>query len=290
MKPLAERIEELKALNEAAWDEQGYDRFIEKLIPMLPDLLAEIERLKCPYPYPDQDKKLTALLPKFAIFIEPRPDGGIRISSDDLPGLILSASNPHRCLSTLWHSVMALVEHGQSPEPKTAELALSTVRREALEEAKKVIAETSPMRWAQNTTSAAAYERGLLIKVIDALIDKPGKDLENRVALTAEQSRSDLSSTDAGAPTKAVEETPPVALANESATQFSKEGWRTDMENAPSGRMLLVANPNSGPVPVIAIKNEGNWRHGCPLTSLEPAPTLWMKHPLVPAPPAQQGE
>jgi hypothetical protein len=72
------------------------------------------------FAYSEADKALTAALPKFAIFIEPRPDGGIRISSNDLPGLILSADNPHKCLSTVWHAVLALAEQGSPPEPLAA--------------------------------------------------------------------------------------------------------------------------------------------------------------------------
>lgn len=35
------------------------------------------------------------------IKLEPRPDGGLRVSSDDVPGLILSHSNPAKVLADL---------------------------------------------------------------------------------------------------------------------------------------------------------------------------------------------
>lgn len=94
---------------------------------------------KVEFAYTEYDKKLTAALPKFAVYLEPRPDGGLRISSDDLPGLILSASNPHKCVHVLWHSVLALAEHGESPiEPFVKPDPHNDAVREALERAAKI--------------------------------------------------------------------------------------------------------------------------------------------------------
>ncbi len=45
------------------------------------------------------------------ITLEPREDGGIRIYSDALPGLILSHSDPHKAMEALGPSLQMLTAY-----------------------------------------------------------------------------------------------------------------------------------------------------------------------------------
>lgn len=45
------------------------------------------------------------------IVIGPREDGGVRIWSDDMPGLILSGSDPLKVMSDIGPAIKALIEY-----------------------------------------------------------------------------------------------------------------------------------------------------------------------------------
>lgn len=51
------------------------------------------------------------------VFIEPREDGGIRVRSDDLPGLILSGKNRIAVLKDIEPAAKVLREHRSNFEP-----------------------------------------------------------------------------------------------------------------------------------------------------------------------------
>lgn len=54
-----------------------------------------------------------------------REDGGLRVSSEDLPGLILSGADPKKVSAAIYTAVRALmdwdVENGISPAPEVVE-------------------------------------------------------------------------------------------------------------------------------------------------------------------------
>jgi hypothetical protein len=45
------------------------------------------------------------------VYIEDREDGGVRVWSDDLPGLVLSGSNRIKVLADIEPAVKAILEH-----------------------------------------------------------------------------------------------------------------------------------------------------------------------------------
>jgi len=51
---------------------------------------------------------------KVTITLEPREDGGLRVYSDDVPGLILSHKNQLAVLYDIVPSLLTLLEHGKS--------------------------------------------------------------------------------------------------------------------------------------------------------------------------------
>ena len=46
--------------------------------------------------------------------IEPRPDGGIRIWSPQVLGLILSGPDPEKVMGAVWPALVVLEEHRES--------------------------------------------------------------------------------------------------------------------------------------------------------------------------------
>lgn len=46
-----------------------------------------------------------------SVIVEHRPDGGIQVRSDDLPGLILSGSDRMRILASILPAAKALLQH-----------------------------------------------------------------------------------------------------------------------------------------------------------------------------------
>jgi hypothetical protein len=72
------------------------------------------------------------------------------------------------------------------------------------------------------------------------------------------------------------------------------EGWKP-IETAPKNVAILVANPDSGPQPIIGlfIEEWGEWRRD-DMTSLHPAPTVWRPLPdtlaAAPEPPSPSPE
>jgi hypothetical protein len=51
------------------------------------------------------------------VLIEPRDDGGIRVYSDDLPGLILAGRERIRIMADIWPAAKAILEHkGESTD------------------------------------------------------------------------------------------------------------------------------------------------------------------------------
>lgn len=49
-----------------------------------------------------------------SIKIEPRPDGGIRVWSPQVRGLILSGADPVKVMGCIWPALAAIEEHRQS--------------------------------------------------------------------------------------------------------------------------------------------------------------------------------
>ncbi len=45
------------------------------------------------------------------IKLEPRPDGGLRVSSEDEPGLILSGDDPAKIMAAVLPALAALASH-----------------------------------------------------------------------------------------------------------------------------------------------------------------------------------
>ena len=46
--------------------------------------------------------------PQLSLFLAYRPDGGLRVWSDDLPGLVLSGRDPFRVMANVWPAIEAL--------------------------------------------------------------------------------------------------------------------------------------------------------------------------------------
>lgn len=44
------------------------------------------------------------------IIIQRRIDGGLRVYSDDVPGLVLSGSDPTKVMADVWPALMVLLE------------------------------------------------------------------------------------------------------------------------------------------------------------------------------------
>jgi len=44
------------------------------------------------------------------IVITPRPDGGIRVSSDQVPGLVLSGKDPSAVMADVWPALNRILE------------------------------------------------------------------------------------------------------------------------------------------------------------------------------------
>jgi hypothetical protein len=51
-----------------------------------------------------------------SVRIEQRPDGGIRVWSPQVRGLILSGSDPVKVMADVWPAITALMEHQRRPE------------------------------------------------------------------------------------------------------------------------------------------------------------------------------
>lgn len=58
---------------------------------------------------------------RFAIQFERRPDGGLRVRSHDIPGLILSGPEPHKILSDLSTALAVLNVLPPPPQKDTGE-------------------------------------------------------------------------------------------------------------------------------------------------------------------------
>ena len=54
------------------------------------------------------------------ISIGPREDGGVRIWSDDMPGLILSGSDPLKVMADIGPALKALIEYKRNHAAKAA--------------------------------------------------------------------------------------------------------------------------------------------------------------------------
>lgn len=48
---------------------------------------------------------------EITIKIAPRGDGGIRILSDDMPGLVLSGADPAKVMGDLWTAIKVISEY-----------------------------------------------------------------------------------------------------------------------------------------------------------------------------------
>lgn len=48
---------------------------------------------------------------EYSIKFKMREDGGIRIWSDDIPGLILSGPDPKKFLGPMWEPICDLIQH-----------------------------------------------------------------------------------------------------------------------------------------------------------------------------------
>lgn len=51
---------------------------------------------------------------KITVILERRGDGGLRVCSDDLPGLILSGADPQKVAADIPTAIQVLLEHRKS--------------------------------------------------------------------------------------------------------------------------------------------------------------------------------
>lgn len=54
-----------------------------------------------------------------SIHIAARSDGGLRVWSDDMPGLVLSGSNPDKVMASILPAISAIRAHQQTREAPT---------------------------------------------------------------------------------------------------------------------------------------------------------------------------
>lgn len=57
------------------------------------------------------DEPVACLPNAVTLKLEPRPDGGLRVSSDDVPGLVLSHKHPAKVMADILPALRGILEH-----------------------------------------------------------------------------------------------------------------------------------------------------------------------------------
>jgi hypothetical protein len=78
-----------------------------------------------------------------------RPDGGMRVFSQDLPGLILSHSDPDKVAADVWPAVKVLIERGATRRTPQPDALPGDLRKRVADWAERIDAIT----WHVNTSA-----------------------------------------------------------------------------------------------------------------------------------------